>query len=370
MAENNDIAGRIRAEIEEARRCYGNPPPNEACTCDWVIRPLLDAAGYARQEIVPQASTPGGGYPDYTILPDTPFTWYLEAKDWNRGLESGAEAIQALNYANARGHRWVVLSNGKEWLLFDNHIQGVEASQRVVAKESLDSPGLLDLLLALSKSSVTADGLDSYAKQSRLRAILGQQLARRDSDITKAISSTLRNKFGLSGASATDVALYFQELLSRQPAPGAAPITTTACVCSEYAADEYYTLLQLREFGEGVGGNAPVAIILPDGGSVSLKSWVDMAKEIVRWCAGYTGMPNLPFRGLEGGDRWFLNYTPVHANGKQMDRHRIVQAGGRSICMDVNRSGRGFVKCLCALCEAASVPTSQIKVKLARTIAG
>ncbi|MGC8863969.1 MAG: hypothetical protein ACP5R5_14530, partial [Armatimonadota bacterium] len=108
MSELDDVKGLLERRIEEIRN-LATKPPNEACTCEWVIRPLLEAAGYATHEILPQGSSGGAGYPDYTILPGTQRTWYPEAKTWDKNLENGADAVQALNYANAQGKRWVVL---------------------------------------------------------------------------------------------------------------------------------------------------------------------------------------------------------------------------------------------------------------------
>jgi len=162
--------------MEEALECYGSAPPSEQSTCDWVISPLLLAVGYARRDMVSQVGNGGGGIPDYTVLPGTPYTWYLEAKDWSRSLDRSQEAVQALNYANARGHQWVVLSNGREWRLFDNHIQGIPDA-KLVARAEVNDPGFPDFIMALGKSSVQSGGLAEYAATWRLREVLRQQLA-------------------------------------------------------------------------------------------------------------------------------------------------------------------------------------------------
>ena len=71
----------------------------------------------------------------------------------------------------------------------------------------------------------------------------------------------------------------------------------------------------------------------------------------------------LPFRGLRGGHRWFLNSTPTHENGDEMT-YRTAEVDGQTIYMDVHRSSSNMVKCLCALCEAAGVPPSGFVVTL------
>src|SRR5439155_23527827 len=113
------LADAIAQALEEA-----NPPPvNESTTCEWVIYPLLLAAGHARRDILSRVADNNGQYPDYSILLDSPHGWFLEAKAWNVALQDN-HAQQALNYANQNGKRWVVLSNGQEWRLYDNDIRG------------------------------------------------------------------------------------------------------------------------------------------------------------------------------------------------------------------------------------------------------
>ena len=60
MSLPNEIRTMLEEEIESLKRFYTDPPPNEACTCDWVIRPLLEKIGYDRTDIVPQAATRAG----------------------------------------------------------------------------------------------------------------------------------------------------------------------------------------------------------------------------------------------------------------------------------------------------------------------
>jgi predicted type IV restriction endonuclease len=101
----------------------GKSDLNEACTCQWIIMPLLQAAGYSLYDIQPQQTDPAGKIPDYTILPDSEHTWFLEAKAWGVALND-QHAQQALIYAYTNNRRWVVLTNGREWRLYDNSIPG------------------------------------------------------------------------------------------------------------------------------------------------------------------------------------------------------------------------------------------------------
>ncbi len=353
MANSDSIGQALEQEIREARALQ-TKPPNEACTCDWVILPLLWAAGYAKHEILSQGSTLGGGYPDYTILPGTQWTWYLEAKEWKRNLDNGADVVQALNYANARGHQWVVLSNGRQWLLFDNHLTGLEAPQRLVARAELSDPGFLDFMLALSRPSVTSGNLSQYVTKSRVQTLLDEQLADRGSETIRSIVSILK-KNGVSGAQASDVAAYFAKAESH---------AERAAAPQQSLVKDAYTLTQLFAIRDRLPGTVPSQVKFPDGSSVAVPYWVDVAHQIVRWLAEQGKLPQMPFRGLDGGERWFLNRTPQHESGTKMTAPRQVATEQGPIYMDPNRSCSNFMRCLDSLCRSAGVPADGFAVQL------
>jgi hypothetical protein len=178
-------AGRFGSEIPA--------PQNESTTCEWVVLPLLWALGYHRYEIASRSYDAANKLPDYTILPGSPHTWYLEAKAWSAPLSS-LHVDQALNYAHTNGKRWVVLTNGREWQLFDDSIPGVSAD-RLVATARLSEPQeLRHFLLAVSKESLSNGDICKYANTERLRSFLASELGRPDSQLVKAMLTVVRAK--------------------------------------------------------------------------------------------------------------------------------------------------------------------------------
>ena len=158
--------------ISEAIATAKPPPPNESTTCEWIIYPLLLAAGYSRRDLVSRTADNNGQFPDYCIMPDSPHCWYLEAKAWSVALED-KHALQSLNYANQNGMRWVVLSNGREWRLYDNRIEGT-ATEKVAASANLDDlRGVEAFLEAVSRRGA------SQVLQGELRGRLHERAARR-----------------------------------------------------------------------------------------------------------------------------------------------------------------------------------------------
>lgn len=184
---------RLHSALEEARRYLGElpSPPNEANTCDWVIRPLLVALGYANHEIYAQSSDVSNRFPDYTILPNTDYTWYLEAKTWSAALES-QHVDQAMNYAHSNGRRWVVLSNGQEWRLYDDRILGKSADRLVATARLDDENGMKEFLSALSRDSMTSEQVDSFASERRLREYVTTAISDPGSLIVQAVLEVVR----------------------------------------------------------------------------------------------------------------------------------------------------------------------------------
>jgi len=206
--------------------------------------PLLHACGYLPREIVPQLRDDNRKLPDYTILPNSSWTWYLEAKAWHVVLEE-SQIKQALDYANHNGRRWVVLSNGKAWRLYDNSIQGL-APQKLVSEVYLeDTDAMRELLAALGKDSITAEGIVSYAelklserrereRQARITNFLASQITNPASAMITAILGTLQVGTGLTNVDPQEVVSFFlnrggraaelPKLGSRHPEPSHRPV--------------------------------------------------------------------------------------------------------------------------------------------------
>jgi len=186
-----------------------DPNINEACTCEWIVNPLLQAAGYGLYDIQPQAMDSAGKVPDFTILPNTEQAWFVEAKAWNVALND-QHAQQALIYAFANSRRWVVLTNGREWRLYDNSIQGQHLRQKQVASAMLDDVDrAAEFLRAIGRESMTGGAVERYAANAQLSAVLEKELSNPSGDIIKAIWSRLRTRPGLAGITKEQVAGYF-----------------------------------------------------------------------------------------------------------------------------------------------------------------
>jgi len=221
----------IADAIDDALEHFEEPPPNESNTCEWVILPLLYACGYAKKEILSRGADKAGSYPDYTIFPnEEAHKFFLEAKAWKISLEDG-HANQALNYANQNGKRWVVLTNGQSWRLYDNRAQGV-AKEKLVAEMVLtDKEDALRFLNAIGRQSVCSNGLESFvveekerkkkakeeaerrrelaARREALSGIWQKEIAVSSSPLVSALLKHLRTYSGLSALAPEDIVAQF-----------------------------------------------------------------------------------------------------------------------------------------------------------------
>jgi hypothetical protein len=203
---------RLQAAIQEARKFGANlpRPENEANTGDWIIRPLLLAAGYANHEVFSQTTDVSGKFPDYTVLPNTDHTWYVEAKAFGTALDN-RHVDQALNYAHQNGRRWVVLTNGRAWRLYDDAIPGT-SSERLVAEADLQDETIVPFLSALSNDSVRKDGVAPFARVANLRRALEREIGKHNSPVIGAIVKVLKKDPRHASITAADVCRALAEI--------------------------------------------------------------------------------------------------------------------------------------------------------------
>ena len=110
---------------------------SEAQTSQVIILPILQALSYDiwnPHEIVAEDSSGGGagGYrPDFTIKLEGEVKFIIEVKALNKDFTDN-DRTQAVNYINALGRRWAILSNGRSWHFFDNNVSQKPAYDRLV----------------------------------------------------------------------------------------------------------------------------------------------------------------------------------------------------------------------------------------------
>ncbi len=364
----------LQTELERVREYLTNVdkrPTNEANTCGKIITPLLLQCGYHHDDIHEQGHDAGGNIPDYTFLPNTPHTWFLEAKAWQSNFTE-THVIQATGYPHAQGKRWVVLSNGREWRLYDNYNVQVPPPNRLVATARLGhGTELEDLLTALSKEAVQGGGLEKFVLQTVLSTTLQQELALSTSDVILAIVNALKVKSSISTITPDAVVSYFHALQTNATAlpppvqPSIVPVATPtqAVPASPASPADVLNLLQLAAASAAIKGKKPLLVAFPDGSSRSVSTWRDVTTEIVSWLFPRWKAPVIPFYGNKSKKYYFINTSPVHPTNKPM-HNRTINIDSNVYYIDTGKFVRDQLHCLYELCKEVGEAPEGFRVTL------
>ena len=347
------------------------PPANEANTCGWIIKPLLHHCGYTYHEIDEQAHDGAGNIPDFTLLPNTPHTWFLEAKKWTVAL-TDLHVNQAAGYASTTGKRWVVLSNGKEWRLYDNFMVGVPPVERRVITAKLDCGAELEGLLgALSKASAQSGALEKYVNDRRLNSVLAEQLKAPNSEVISAIRDVLKRKFGLASVTSAEVAAYFQAVPAGSADP-ALPISTGRLLAPPDVGPpvplpppvtDSMTLRELMQAGTSVNGARPDTLAFPDGTTRQDNTWHKITVSVIEWLLKQGKQPAFPFTGLRRGMRPLISITPPLNDGSRPP-NVTMNVNGQNYYVFTERTSENLIIGLNMLCEEVGEAADGFKVTL------
>ncbi|MBY0363351.1 MAG: type I restriction enzyme HsdR N-terminal domain-containing protein [Phreatobacter sp.] len=100
---------------------------------------------------------------DYALFLNRSPVLYVEAKPLGGSLDDRKWIVQTLNYANAAGVEWCVLTNGAEWRIYKVHAQ-VDAEEKRFATATIDQPETLDdaarVLDLLSRDNMRSRAID------------------------------------------------------------------------------------------------------------------------------------------------------------------------------------------------------------------
>ena len=387
-------------EITQAQAFLTDPPKNESNTCEWIILPILWSTGYARRDIESRMADSTGQFPDYTLLPDhASATYYLEAKAWNVMLED-IHVKQALNYANHNGKRFVVLTNGQSWRLYDNAIQGQLLDKQLTQVQLQDTPQIIDFLTSLSKSNVLQGSLEGVAEEARQRRSQEardlQERRQREEELrnsqkhdletklqlTKTLPGLLKNSRDELVILMTDflseqehfeslspeiLSAWFSEnlaLLSTVPTEQSARPTQSNTPLPAFTREATGTTQTLTEMqSKPIDGKkgGPVELQLPDGTKIPVRSWVNLAEHIVRSLLQQSDSMPLPFE-YSHPKRWFLNHVPEHKRQDQRKKFKPVSVEGKTVYMDADRSASDLLADVHALCLAMHVVPDAFRI--------
>lgn len=349
-----------------------NKPDNEATTRYWIIdRVLEEVLGYSKVDILPEWSVASVGIPDYTILPGSPNRWLLEAKSWTVPL-ADQHAIQATTYAYQTGVRWVVLSNGQEWRIYDSYRTDVVAAERwALSAVQEDEEAMEALLKVLQRETAAAGGMDAAVQAAeqrfRLRKTLQCGLFQPGSKLVAYLLKGLKvEEPRLGKVTREQLVACLRELIPRpappepSPDPNAVPEPSPdPNAVPEPSPDR--NIVSLEEYSRMLPRRAR-AFIFPGGHRYEITERMDYFVQVVRYFVEHAE-DRLPVPWNR--KVWYrLNWEPVHPNGSPMQEHVTFPLKGRTLYVLSSGSIPWLVEVALALCRHAGLDPSTILCEL------
>lgn len=156
-------------------RCYQDSYVlTEADTIRILIMPVLRALGWNTEEpseVKSEYRTRSGDNPvDCALFIEDRPCLFIEAKSLREDVRKRSLIAQTLSYASVSGVRWCVLTNGREWNLYNTHHQA-DASEKLFFSVDLTSSGPEDIrcLSLLSRTSLGSNRLDQEWREQEFR---------------------------------------------------------------------------------------------------------------------------------------------------------------------------------------------------------
>lgn len=272
---------------------------NETRTRMALIDPLLTALGWDVSDpalVTPEYSV-GNGRADYALHGSESIpAAMVEAKRLGHAL-SDDERMQMLNYANARGVRYAVITDGNAWELYEVFKQAPLEDRRLLSLRIANTPAhelALRLLLLWRPNLVS-----------------GQPIA---------ASEPL---LGLASVPPT-------------PMPVVSPAIETPAPISPEPAPDSTVWVSLPDYNPPRGSKAPAAIKFPDDTQAAVGRWRQLPKAVADWLYDnqMLTLETLPI--VSGSRRFAANDKPITHDGKPMITPEEI--GDGEIFIDANVS--------------------------------
>lgn len=148
----------------------------ESDTIRVLILPVLEALGWDLQDVEEVRSeyrhTAADNPVDYALFLHSTPALFVEAKALGVSLDDRKPLLQTLNYANAAGVDWCVLTNGAAWRIYKVHAP-VEAEEKLFLTVLLDDPSaaiedIAATLSLLSRGRMQARAIDALWTEWRV----------------------------------------------------------------------------------------------------------------------------------------------------------------------------------------------------------
>lgn len=179
------------------------------------IEPLLESLGWDvrdLEEVEPEYTTVDGKPVDYALKINRKPVIYLEAKPLDNDPEDVKSVTQIVNYANADGLDWCVLTNGVRYRVYRSS-EKAPAPEKLLFECSLepkDNPGrsieeISQLFERLSKEAIAEGRLDSWGKQIFIDGKLRKALEKVFANPPRTFINLIKKESGDSALQPEDI---------------------------------------------------------------------------------------------------------------------------------------------------------------------
>lgn len=174
MSALSDVISKARDRVQDYRD--RRVRLTESDTIRVLILPVLESLGWDLQDVEEVRSeyrhAPADNPVDYALFLHGSPSLFVEAKALGVSLDDRKPLLQTLNYANAAGVDWCVLTNGSEWRIYKVHAP-VAAEEKLFLTVRLGEAGadpatLIATLSLLSRDRMRARAIDALWSEWRV----------------------------------------------------------------------------------------------------------------------------------------------------------------------------------------------------------
>ena len=184
-----------------ARWLVLNPNPGEAIVRQAIVLRLLQATGFDiwnPTEVIPEETDKAGFRPDLRVMIGS-HQLVFELKGMNVGLHD-KDYQQVAAYAGSKGIRWALLSDGRAWVVIDEHLPG-PYTERAILKIELNQSDIDEFASDISDLLDAHNLRDGLFERSVNRIIVSQKERRNVALIHKEkrpVVLAIQEEFGIS----------------------------------------------------------------------------------------------------------------------------------------------------------------------------
>ena len=308
---------------------------NEALTRYTLIDPLLRELGWDTEDpalVIPEY-TGLGGSADYALFNGDKPLMIVEAKKLDTSLRDEKVLIQGLAYCQKQGTRYLSVTDGRRWEIYEPHRGGA---------------------VPIDKKRIVEFDL----KNGSAAEVCSKALALRRSNV-ELLSDAMYPLEGEDVADETVLRRPNIERLPDSPSPPEAPTPTPQPPSPGLDEHEWQPISGLNP---QKGHASPREVRFPDGLVRPLTTWRELMDEVTRWLvdSNYLTTSNCPIQKPRS-KFYVVSSTPVHPDGREFGNpHRI---GGVESLYTEGFSGPQVADIARTVIESVNQDSAQFKVR-------